>query len=538
MPGGLLTLVSTGPENVILNSNPKKTFFKATYAKHTNFGLQKFRLNYEKEKTIDFLHETELTFKLPRYGDLIHDTFICVNLPNIYSPLYFNTTSNTYFPYEFKWIENLGTTMIKEIQIIAGGLTLAKYSGEYLHCLAHRDLTKTKKEIFDKMIGHVPEMYDPANGIGLNNTYPSSYIDGSITTENAEPSIRQRKIYIPLYSWFTNDSKLALPLIGLQYQEVFIKITFRPFKELYTILDVENSTPNSSTRIAPNPNNPLHTIRRFLRKPKRSEVASNPVITMPDDWVTDVHLMATYIFLDEKERQMFASKPRSYLIKQVITHDFLQETGSRRLNINSAHCVSNYMFRFRRSDVNKRNQWTNFTNWSFDGVKPQKLENNKSDGTYNYGNNIYLTGEVGNYAVNLKDILIDMGIVINGDYRENILDNGVYLYCEKFTRTKGTFKDGLYHYSFALDTNLNSYQPSGSMNLSKYDGITFEYNTLNPAPNTSASADFICGPNGELIGIRKDANELNEYNYDFRVYEERYNVLTIANGTITLMFAN
>ena len=76
------------------------------------------------------------------------------------------------------------------------------------------------------------------------------------------------------------------------------------------------------------------------------------------------------------------------------------------------------------------------------------------------------------------------------------------------------------------------------MNLSKYDGITFEYNTLNPAPNTSASADFICGPNGELIGIRKDANELNEYNYDFRVYEERYNVLTIANGTITLMFAN
>ena len=89
MPGGLLTLVSTGPENVILNSNPKKTFFKATYAKHTNFGLQKFRLNYDKEKDINFLHETDLTFKLPRYGDLIHDTFICVNLPNIYSPLYY-----------------------------------------------------------------------------------------------------------------------------------------------------------------------------------------------------------------------------------------------------------------------------------------------------------------------------------------------------------------------------------------------------------------------------------------------------------------
>ena len=55
----------------------KKSFFKAVYAKHTNFGMQKFRLNYDKERELSFLSETEFTFKVSRFGDLLFDTFIC-----------------------------------------------------------------------------------------------------------------------------------------------------------------------------------------------------------------------------------------------------------------------------------------------------------------------------------------------------------------------------------------------------------------------------------------------------------------------------
>ena len=57
--------------------------------------------------------------------------------------------------------------------------------------------------------------------------------------------------------------------------------------------------------------------------------------------------------------------------------------------------------------------------------------------------------------------------------------NGIFLYCEKYSRTNGSFKDGLYHYSFALNTLLKEYQPSGSMNLTKYGKITFEYTRRN-----------------------------------------------------------
>ena len=42
-----MNLVSIGQQNVILNGNPSKTFWKATYKKFTNFGLQKFRLDFE-----------------------------------------------------------------------------------------------------------------------------------------------------------------------------------------------------------------------------------------------------------------------------------------------------------------------------------------------------------------------------------------------------------------------------------------------------------------------------------------------------------
>ncbi len=523
-----MNLISSGDENVILNSNPKKTYYKATYAKHTNFGLQKFRIDFEKERQLSFISETEVDFKIPRHGDLLYDTFICLTMPNIYSTLYWNGVN--YNEFQFKWVKNLGINMIKEIQITSNGTTLAKYSGEYLHCLSHRDLNSSKRDVFNNMIGHTPEMYDPASGPGLNGVYPNSYWLANNT--NPEPSIRQRKLYIPLSSWFSENSKLALPLVGLQYAEIKIKITFRPVKELYTIIHVEHA---DKPRISPNPNNALHQIRRFIRKPLQSDVGQNPAITSSDFWTTDIHLVSTYVFLDKKERENIAKNGQSFLIKQVFEHEFLKETGSKKIEVPASNCITNYMFRFRRSDVKNRNEWLNYTNWEFENIRPQALIANGSGGN-NYGFSI--TGGTGNYPINLKNILIDFAVLINGEYRENIFDHGVFLYCDKYSRTKGTFKDGLYHYSFALNTDFNEYQPSGSMNLTKYGKITFEYNTIETPVNPNSNNTFICGVTGEIIGIRKNAQDLNLYNFDFKVFEEKYNVITIQNGNCGLMIQN
>ena len=60
MPGGLLNIAAYGAENIILTGNPKKTYFKATYKKYTNFGLQRFRLDFEGQRTLNFNSETEI----------------------------------------------------------------------------------------------------------------------------------------------------------------------------------------------------------------------------------------------------------------------------------------------------------------------------------------------------------------------------------------------------------------------------------------------------------------------------------------------
>ena len=84
MPGGLLNLVSYGNQNIILNGNPKKTFFKTTYAKYTNFGLQKFRLDFDGLRTLRMSEESKFTFRVKRYAELLMDTYLVVQLPLSY----------------------------------------------------------------------------------------------------------------------------------------------------------------------------------------------------------------------------------------------------------------------------------------------------------------------------------------------------------------------------------------------------------------------------------------------------------------------
>ena len=155
MTGGLMNLVAYGSENLLFNGNPKKTFFKATYQKYSNFGLQRFRIDFDGTKSLNLKTNTVLDFKIPRYAEMLYDTYFVFNLPNIYSPFHNYIAEGEsiknghhFTSYEFRWIEELGTNMIDEIEVYSGGISLAKYSGEYLNCLKERDSSVTKKKTF------------------------------------------------------------------------------------------------------------------------------------------------------------------------------------------------------------------------------------------------------------------------------------------------------------------------------------------------------------------------------------------------------
>ena len=73
MGGGFLNIISEGSQNIILNVNPSKTFFKCVYAKYTNFGLQKIRIDYDGLRELRLNEESKFTFKVPKHADLLMD---------------------------------------------------------------------------------------------------------------------------------------------------------------------------------------------------------------------------------------------------------------------------------------------------------------------------------------------------------------------------------------------------------------------------------------------------------------------------------
>jgi hypothetical protein len=553
MAGGLLNIISVGNNNIILTGNPSKTFFKVTYSKYSNFGLQKFRIDYDGLRDLRLTEPSTFTFKIPRYAELLMDTYLVVTLPDIWSPLHHPTTDTDkrWVAYDFRWIKDLGTHMIKEITITCGSLTLQKYSGEYLAAMVERDFSAEKKDLFNKMSGNVVELNDPANNFGRANTYPSAYYTNN--TAGSEPSIRGRNLYIPINTWFTLDSRCAFPLIALQYNELVINVTLRPIQELFQIRDVYDIG-NKYPYIQPDFNESRFQMYRFLQTPPSTIISADFYTNKISTWNADVHLMATYCFLSKDETQLFASQDQVYLVKDVFQYDFENVTGTKKIKLNSNGMVANWMFYLQRNDVNMRNEWSNYTNWPYRTL-PAGLESAttsnalipesyKVDITVGPGQDpndkirtgIYLTGDF--KTDNYRHILETMGILFNGEYRENILTRGVYEYIEKYTRTAGSASEGLFCYNFCLNTSPFEYQPSGAINMSKFKNIELEITTFVPPIDTlNSSFDIICDTSGNAIGVRKSNWKLYQYNYNMTLFEERYNILSFIGGNCGMMYA-
>lgn len=564
MPGGLLNLVAYGNQNVILNGNPTKTMFKTTYAKYTNFGLQKFRIDFDGSRNLRMNDSPTFTFKMPRYADLIMDTYLVVTLPTIWSPIYppqcpgpYSNGDGRWRPYEFKWIDNLGTQIIKTITFRLGGQIIQKVSGQYLLNLVERDFTSTKKDLYYNMTGNVPELNDPANSGSRRNVYPSAYYDPS--PSGPEPSIRARNLYIPLNIWFTMASKMAFPLVSLQYNEFYIDIETRPINELFVVRDVLSK---DMCYIQSNQTIPEYAFSRFLQPPPNPELD----YTNSDkrtDWAADIHLITTYAFLTEDEVKLFAANQQQYLIKEIYEYTFQNVTGTSRVQLESLGLIANWMWYFQRSDVNLRNEWSNYTNWPYnylpyDLICPPSMVTDtdhtlgfvyecptSQDAILSYPaidpsggtpTNIYITPSFN--PANQKTIMLKWGLLLDGKYRENTLDAGVLQYLEKYTKSNGFASENVYCYNFSLNTSPYEFQPSGAINLSKFKNIEFEISTFQPPLDPSAQVFVICDPvTNNIIGVNNPSWRIYDYNFDLTIFEERYNILTFTSGNAGLMYA-
>ena len=562
MAGGLMNLVSQGQQNIILNGNPSKTFFKSTYAQYTNFGLQKFRVDFEGSKTLRLTEESTFTFKIPRYADLLMDTYISVALPDIWSPIFPPVEPDDseicnearWAPYEFRWIENLGAKMISNINITCGNYTLQEYSGDYLLASVQRDFNSNKKALFDQMTGHVKELNDPGNSGTRVNSYPNAFFNES--PAGPDPSIRGRILYIPLNNWFGLKSQMAFPLTSLQYNELHINITFRPINQLFKIRDVLDSI-NDYPYVAPNFNLYYMQFYRFLQPPPDINLGFDSYSDVRTLWNADIHLNCTYCFLSNDEERIFALNEQKYLIKQIYQRNFYNVTGPNKIELDSVGMVSSYLFYFQRSDANLRNEWSNYTNWPYNYL-PNDIIPAPTEGFYPItyccdgeqsvayiGPGVNVDGKLTGWMItntyspeNEKNILLTMGILLDGSYRENLQPAGVFNYIEKYTRTSGNAPDGLYCYNFCMNTSPYDLQPSGAINMSRFSQIELEFTTIVPPLDPLAQSFTICDPEtGNIIGINKPTWRIYDYNFNLYLFEERINEVHFIGGNCGLAYA-
>ena len=582
MGGALLNLVAYGNLNVIINGNPTKTFFKTTYAKYTNFGLQKHRINFNGQGSLQLNTHSSYEFDIKRYGDLFLDHYLVIKLPKIWSPILTLDVSSTIsptrklrVPYEFKWIKNLGSQLIKKITYYIGGQIIQEFTGQYIHNMVQRDFSREKRDLFNEMIGNVPELNDPANYLNRNGNYPNSWFYPNL---NSEPSIPGRTLYIPLNLWSTLSSKMPIPLVSLQCVEMSIKIECRPISQLYVIRNVLDSNLTNPSiinqRLPPykpayiSPTNAdanalgstLFHFFRFVNPPPAEElngINDDYPDTQQGPPFNDIHMVATYAVLSEEERVVFAAKPQKYLVREVYEERYENVTTSHNTELrNSQGLVSSWMWFFQRSDVNLRNEWSNYTNWPYDyipysltNLDPSNIDLQESlypkswchpppclcDGSFCHAP-LTITGPY--HPDNQKYIMTKWGLLLGASgYREEEFDAGVWNLAEKYVGTAGNAELGLYCYNFCLNTDPFNFQPNGALNCSKFSRISFVYDTIAPPLDPQAKTYVICDNEGMPIGVNKPSWNIYKYNYSLYVMEERYNILVIESGFGSLKFA-
>jgi hypothetical protein len=371
--GGLLVLVAYGSQNVILSGNPQMTFFYKVFKRYSHFAIENVSQQMDGPDQLFFDQPIKIRTKIERIGDLLSDLYFSFQLPDIYSK-YISPSVRTY-QYEFQWANYIGCAVLSNVAFFIGGQKMQEFDGSYLLSRALLDFPNAKFQKWKTLVGETPELTDPANGLyagGLGQTgYPNVIQDRSraLGAQVNRPSIFGQTITVPLPFWFT-DMGNALPLVGLQYHDCEVQITLNPINQLYTVLDA------SGYRVRPGVQTIASSVNIQSNLPDYANIMDisgelrsfltdvGAVVPALNTWNLVPRIQATYVYLNEEERAIFATTPLSYLVHQVTPYPFPQLYNRQILDLQTHNPVERLVFVQRRSDsLPFRNAFANFTNW-------------------------------------------------------------------------------------------------------------------------------------------------------------------------------
>jgi hypothetical protein len=244
--GGRIQLVYTGKEDSFLTINPSVSFFRFVYRRYTNFSMESIRMYFNGKPAFG----QTFTCTIPKFGDLLGACFLVVDLPKLY------LKDGT----EVGYCNGVGHAMIDEIKFMCGEVEIDKQNGMIMNMLGNLTTSMDKRLGYQQMVG---ETYGN----------PSFSLLGGI------------RLHIPLNFWFNKTPGQFLPLLALQYHQLQIRITFKPLKDLWYVVN-----------------------GKYIDTCQTELVQTSLV---------NCELWGDFVFLENEERRRFVKQTHEYLIEQV-----------------------------------------------------------------------------------------------------------------------------------------------------------------------------------------------------------------------------
>lgn len=571
MPGGLLSLVCYGNENVVLNGNPQVTWFYKTFLRHTHFSQEPIQIPLDGPNVLQMDNPILVKAKIPRQGDLLSDLTLRVQVPDIFSKAYISTdTQGNYVldrKYEFAWVRQVGVRMIQSVTFTIGGQKIQEFNSDWISARAALDMDNTTYAKWRYMVGDTAEMFDPANGVygdpgGAG--YPNVIAWRGCPAlpnpiQNNAPSIPGRVLRVPLGLWFSDYIENSLPLVGLQYHDCEIQILLRPLRELYTVLDLSGNRvrPGIQT-LPPEPTDQYTSIwnqayygdlppslNNLYGAADMSGVRMKDFLTdisgavpFQDGWPLNASLEAIYSFVTSEEQRIFATKTLRYTVRQVQNFIYTGVTNRDSYELDVHNVATRLVYFARRSDaIPYRNQSLNLTNWMYPTkqqrpfVIPSIVCSDHSPRMPMVPQNVLVNGvltPIGYSGLNIpgtqRRILRNMNLKANGQPLFDAEDSAYFTEYVPYRYMKGgaaPYVDyglatqsemwPLYSYSFSLNGSSVE-QPKGTLNTSRIDNLEMDVD-VEPIPT------------------------LANYTYEIQIFVETLNFLEISSGMGGLKFA-
>lgn len=489
--GAVLQLSSIGPQNAYIN-NAEFTLFKTVVRKYSNFAAGQILVQPYGGGA--GWYGSELVFRMPRAGDLLHKLYFTCTVDS----LNLNPQDPNYvLDSNVRWTDAAARALVEYVQIDIGSTKFDRILSEQLDIWS--------------------ELSQPAGKEDWNQTLTAG-LGGALDLQDF--SALRRRIFLGLPFWFCRFVEQVLPMIALMFHDVDIRVKLRNQQDVITL--TANNVNGALTVWTPvgapfnTPVPPTH--------PQFQSSANGPTTVINYNAAANVsgpsairggainnpQILATYIYLDQLERKLFAGSAHEYVM---IQHQYLgpESVGANATNfsrlINFSHPCIEFNVIVRR---NQLTQTDYFKDW-FD-YTGQPLTTGWWDPTYLLG----ATSTTGltpvpafpSPAVGTSFGLGRRGnpfqtfqITLNGHARlPEQTDFGVdyYLYTTNMeTHSKiPTGKRRIFTYPFSFRPEIMF--ANGTLNCSRVDNINFQMTF--PANKVDSTA-FVYARNFNVIKI-------------------------------------